>query len=123
MPGVTVDGTDFFAVYEAAGEMIRRARTGGGPALLECRMIRFFGHFEGDAQTYKGKGENEHNRATRDCLKLFAARVSEVGVLSQAEMDGIDREVLAVIEDAVVTAKAAPLPLAQDLLTDVYVNY
>src|SRR5215471_4098329 len=123
MPGVTVDGTDFFAVYEAAGEMIRRARAGGGPALLECRMIRFFGHFEGDAQTYKAKGENEHNRATRDCLKLFAARVSEAGVLSQAEMESIDREVLGLIEEAVVTAKSAPLPAAKDLLTDVYVSY
>ena len=123
MPGVTVDGTDFFAVYEAAGEMIRRARAGGGPALLECRMIRFFGHFEGDAQTYKAKGENEHNRATRDCLKLFAARVSEAGVLSQPEMENIDREVLALIEEAVVTAKSAPLPAAKDLLTDVYVSY
>src|SRR5215467_6863812 len=123
MPGVTVDGTDSFAVYEAAGEMIRRARAGGGPALLECRMIRFFGHFEGDAQTYKAKGENEHNRATRDCLKLFAARVSEAGVLSQAEMESIDREVLGLIEEAVVTAKSAPLPAAKDLLTDVYVSY
>jgi acetoin:2,6-dichlorophenolindophenol oxidoreductase subunit alpha len=123
MPGVTVDGTDFFAVYEAAGEMIRRAREGGGPALLECRMIRFFGHFEGDAQTYKAKGENEHNRATRDCLKMFAARVSEAGVLSHAEMERIDREALALIEEAVVSAKAAPLPAAADLLTDVYVNY
>ena len=123
LPGVTVDGTDFFAVYEAAGEMIKRAREGGGPSLLECKMIRFFGHFEGDAQTYKAKGENEHNRATRDCLKLFAARVSEAGVLSQAEMENIDREVLALIEEAVVTAKSAPLPAAKDLLTDVYVSY
>jgi acetoin:2,6-dichlorophenolindophenol oxidoreductase subunit alpha len=123
MPGVTIDGTDFFAVYEAAGEMIRRARDGGGPGLLECRMIRFFGHFEGDAQTYKAKGENEHNRATRDCLKLFAARMSETGVLSHAEMETIDREVLALIEDAVASAKAAPLPAAADLLTDVYVAY
>ena len=55
MPGVTVDGTDFFAVYEAAGEIIRRAREGGGPSLLECKMIRFFGHFEGDAQTYRAE--------------------------------------------------------------------
>ena len=59
MPGVTVDGTDFFAVYEAAGEIISRARHGGGPSLLECNMIRFYGHFEGDAQTYRGSDEVE----------------------------------------------------------------
>jgi acetoin:2,6-dichlorophenolindophenol oxidoreductase subunit alpha len=123
MPGVTVDGTDFFAVYEAAGEMIRRARAGGGPALLECRMIRFFGHFEGDAQTYKAKGENEHNRATRDCIKLFAQRVTETGVIATGELAAIDREAESLIEDAVVSAKGAPLPTAGDLLSDVYVTY
>src|SRR6201988_1386055 len=110
MPGVTVDGTDFFAVYEAAGEMLKRARQGGGPSLLECKMIRFFGHFEGDAQTYKAKGENEQNRATRDCLKMFAQRVTESGVVAAAELGVIDREVASLIDDAVSTAKGAPLP-------------
>lgn len=123
LPGVTVDGTDFFAVHEAAGEMIRRAREGGGPALLECRMIRFFGHFEGDAQTYKAAGENELNRRNRDCLKMFAARLREAGVVSAVELEMIDRDVESLIEDAVVSAKAAPLPTAHDLTTDVYVAY
>jgi pyruvate dehydrogenase E1 component alpha subunit len=123
LPGVTVDGTDFFAVYEAAGEMIKRAREGGGPALLECKMIRFFGHFEGDAQTYKAKGENDFNRENRDCLKLFTARVTSAGMVSDAEIALIDREVATLIDDAVASAKGAPLPTARDLLTDVYVSY
>jgi len=123
VPGVIVDGTDFFAVYEAAGEVIRRAREGGGPSLLECKMVRFFGHFEGDAQTYRGAGENEHNRENRDCLKLFRARVTEAGVVDGGDLDAIDSEVLAVIEQAVEQAVAAPLPEAADLTTDVYVRY
>ncbi|WP_421697585.1 thiamine pyrophosphate-dependent dehydrogenase E1 component subunit alpha [Ancylobacter sp.] len=123
LPGVTVDGTDFFAVYEAAGEIIKRAREGGGPALLECKTVRFFGHFEGDAQTYKAKGENDYNRAHRDCLKLFGARVTAAGVVSEADLALIDREVAALIDDAVETAKGAPLPGARDLTTDVYVAY
>jgi pyruvate dehydrogenase E1 component alpha subunit len=86
-------------------------------------MIRFFGHFEGDAQTYKAKGENEHNRATRDCIKSFAQRVAEAGVATAAEFTVIDREVENLIDDAVSTAKGAPLPTARDLLTDVYVSY
>src|SRR4029450_1007798 len=77
LPGITVDGTDFFAVYEAAGEGIKRAREGGGPALLECKMVRFHGHFEGDAQTYRGKGELEDIRANKDCIKFFQARLRE----------------------------------------------
>jgi len=123
LPGVTVDGTDFFAVYEAAGEMIRRARDGGGPSLLECKMIRFHGHFEGDAQTYRAKGEIEDNRANRDCIKQFSHRVREAGVISQAEMEAIDAEVAKLIDDAVDAAKAAPLPTPADLTTDVYVKY
>lgn len=123
LPGVTVDGTDFFAVYEAAGEIIKRAREGGGPALLECKTVRFFGHFEGDAQTYKAKGENEHNRAHRDCLKLFGVRVTAAGIVADADLALIDREVAALIDDAVETAKGAPLPGARELTTDVYVAY
>jgi TPP-dependent pyruvate/acetoin dehydrogenase alpha subunit len=123
MPGITVDGTDFFAVYEAAGEVVKRARDGGGPSLLECKMIRFYGHFEGDAQTYRGKGEVEDIRANKDCIKLFQARVKEAGVIAQPEFDKIDREVLDLIEMAVVEAKGAPLPGPAELHTDVYVSY
>ena len=123
MPGVTVDGTDFFAVYEAAGEIIRRAREGGGPSLLECKMIRFFGHFEGDAQTYRASGEVDDIRANQDCLKSFSKTVTASGVLSQADLEACDTEVLSLIEEAVSSAKAAELPTEADLLTDVYVNY
>jgi pyruvate dehydrogenase E1 component alpha subunit len=123
LPGVTVDGTDFFAVHEAAGEIIARARQGGGPALLECKMVRFHGHFEGDAQTYRAPGENEDNRANKDCLKKFSAAVTGAGVVSAAELQAIDHEVLGLIERAVTQAKAAPLPTQADLLTDVYVKY
>jgi pyruvate dehydrogenase E1 component alpha subunit len=123
LPGVTVDGTDFFAVYEAAGEIIRRAREGGGPSLLECKMVRFFGHFEGDAQTYRSAGEVDDIRANRDCLKKFRHEVTAAGVLSADDLKDIDEEVAALIEHAVKEAKAAPLPTEADLITDVYVKY
>ncbi len=123
LPGVTVDGTDFFAVYEAAGEIIRRAREGGGPALLECKMIRMFGHFEGDQQTYRAKGELEDIRSNKDCIKIFRRRVTEAGVIDAAELDAIDADVKALIERAVAEAKAAPLPGPEELTTDVYVSY
>jgi pyruvate dehydrogenase E1 component alpha subunit len=123
IPGVSVDGTDFFAVYEAAGEIIDRARRGGGPALLECEMVRFFGHFEGDAQTYRAPGEQDEIREHRDCLRRFRRAVTEAGVLGDAELDAIDAEARALIDEAVVEALAAPEPTPDDLLTDVYVSY
>jgi TPP-dependent pyruvate/acetoin dehydrogenase alpha subunit len=122
MPGVIVDGFDFFAVHEAASEAIARARAGGGPALLEMKFTRYFGHFEGDQQTYRA-GEVEHARATLDCLKRFAGRVIETGELPQSDLDAADAEVAIMIDKAVGEAKAAPLPTEEDLLTDVYVRY
>jgi TPP-dependent pyruvate/acetoin dehydrogenase alpha subunit len=122
MPGVIVDGFDFFAVYEAASEAIARARQGGGPTLVEMKFTRYFGHFEGDQQTYRAD-EVEHARAELDCLVRFAARVTETGELAQADLDAIDAEIGAEIDKAVNDAKAAPLPTEADLLTDVYVRY
>ena len=123
MPGVTVDGTDFFAVYEASGEIISRARDGGGPSLLECNMIRFYGHFEGDAQTYRGSDEVEEIRKNRDCLKKFVQQVTEENYLSISDLEKIDKEIFTLIDEAFDEAKKAPPPTEADLLTDVYVNY
>jgi pyruvate dehydrogenase E1 component alpha subunit len=123
MPGITVEGTDFFAVYEATGEIVKRAREGGGPSLLECKMVRFYGHFEGDAQTYRAPGELDDIRANHDCLKIFWAQVTSAGVINAAELSAIDREVHDLIETAVKQAKAAPLPTLADLTTDVYISY
>ncbi|MBA2336536.1 MAG: thiamine pyrophosphate-dependent dehydrogenase E1 component subunit alpha [Acidimicrobiia bacterium] len=123
IPGVTVDGTDFFAVHEAAGAVIDRARNGGGPSLLECEMVRFFGHFEGDAQTYRAPGEVDDLRATRDCIVRFRTQVVDAEVVTDDELDAIDEEARALIETAVDEATAAPVPELDELLTDVYVSY
>ena len=78
MPGVIVDGFDFFAVHEAAGEAVARAREGGGPTLIEVKLTRYYGHFEGDQQTYRGD-EVARARERTDCLARFRARVCESG--------------------------------------------
>ena len=123
MPGVVVDGHDFFAVFEAAGEAISRARAGGGPTLLECKVNRYFGHFEGDQQTYRGPNEVEEIRAGRDCLTQFRARVTAASMVDDSDLQAIDDEVGALIDAAVEEAKAAPDPTPADVLTDVYVSY
>jgi len=123
MPGVVVDGHDFFAVYEAAGEAIRRAREGGGPSLIECKVNRYYGHFEGDAQTYRAPNEVEEIRKEKDCLDLFAKQVTSAGLVEQEELDKIDEEVKDLIDESVKEAKEAPDPGEDKLLTDVYVTY
>jgi len=123
MPAEQVDGHDFFAVHEAAREAIERARNGEGPSLLHVVLNRYYGHFEGDATTYRGEGEVEELRASRDCMAAFRQRVTEVGLLEPAQMDQIDTEVGALIDDAVASARTGPAPQAADLMTDVYVSY
>jgi acetoin:2,6-dichlorophenolindophenol oxidoreductase subunit alpha len=123
MPGVVVDGHDFHAVYEVAAEAVGRARAGGGPTLVECKVSRYYGHFEGDAQSYRVPDEVKGIRETRDCLTAFVQKATSAGQLERHELRQIDEEVFAVIEDSVVKAKAACKPSAADLLTDVYVSY
>jgi pyruvate dehydrogenase E1 component alpha subunit len=123
MPGIVVDGHDFFAVYEAAGEAVRRAREGAGPTLMECKVNRYFGHFEGDAQTYRAPDEVKKLRDTRDCIRGFARKVTSGGLVAADELAQIDQEVVRLIDDSVVQAKAASKPEAAELLTDVYVTY
>jgi pyruvate dehydrogenase E1 component alpha subunit len=123
MPGVIVDGFDFFAIHEAAAEAVRRAREGGGPTLVEVKFMRYFGHFEGDAQTYRGANEVQKLRQEKDCLLRFRNRVTSSGEVPAAELDAIDKDVLALIDRAVAQAKADPKPTAADLLTDVYASY
>jgi acetoin:2,6-dichlorophenolindophenol oxidoreductase subunit alpha len=123
LPGISVDGFDFFAVHEAAGEAIARARSGGGASLIECKGMRYFGHFEGDQQTYRAPGEVDELRRTRDCLEAFSRRVTEAGLVDDDDLAAIDASVAQVIDDAVARAKAADDPTPDEVLTDVYLSY
>ena len=123
MPGVTVDGNDIFAVHEAAGEAIARARVGQGPTLLECKTYRFNGHFEGDAQTYKVPEENEKYRTTLDPIKLFRENVLARNAVAENELQAVDERVQSAIDAAVAFAEDSPFPKTQETFTDVYVNY
>ncbi|MHA6130409.1 thiamine pyrophosphate-dependent dehydrogenase E1 component subunit alpha [Pseudomonas mohnii] len=123
MPGVTVDGFDFFAVHEAAGAAVERARAGEGPSLIEVKLTRYYGHFEGDAQTYRAPDEVKHFREHNDCLMQFRDRVTRAGRVQASQLDQIDSEVDLLIENAVRKAKSDPKPSAADLLSDVYVSY
>lgn len=120
MPGVTVDGFDFFAVHEAAGAAIDRARAGGGPTLIEVQLTRYYGHFEGDQQKYRSD-EVRRARAELDCIKRFRQQVA--GTLTDAQLDAIDSQVARLIDEAVAEAQAAPLPTGADLQTDVCISY
>jgi len=123
IPGERVDGRDFFAVYRAADEAIARIRAGEGPQFLHIKFTRYYGHFEGDAMTYRPPGEVADERRFADCLSLFRARVTSGGLLDGDALDEVDRDTAERIDKAVSEAKSAPPPDAADLTTDVYESY
>ena len=123
IPGIEVDGTDFFAVYEAAGEAITKVREGGGPMMLHIHVPRYYGHYSGDPDNYRTEEEKAAMRRDRDCLTIFRKKLKEVSLLDMAELDTLDAEVEAAIDGAVKAARSSPFPPLSALTTDVYVKY
>jgi pyruvate dehydrogenase E1 component alpha subunit len=123
MSGVVVDGTDFFAVYEAVGAAVRQARRGEGPSLVECVAPRFFGHMEGfDQQAYRGAGEVERVRADQDCLRRFTERTTAGGLLDARDLATVDEQARAAVDAAATAARSAADPDPGQLISDVYAS-
>jgi TPP-dependent pyruvate/acetoin dehydrogenase alpha subunit len=122
VPGVVVDGLDLFAVYEAAGEAVARARRGEGPTLIEAKTYRYYGHFEGDTVTYRSKDEMEAYRR-RDPIASVRRFILDHDLSTEADLDAIDSRAHQQIERAWERADAAPWPEPEDALNDVYVSY
>lgn len=122
MPGVAVDGHDYFAVYEAVKEAAERARQGGGPSVIEVKQRRYFGHFEGDAQKYRPKGEVENYRKNNDCLLRFRDKVLGEKLLDAEALDKIDSEVAELIDKVYEEAKTAAFPPDEELHQYIYAS-
>jgi len=123
MPRAQCDGQDVFAVREAVGEAIERARKEQVPTLLEVRTYRFMGHSMSDAVsgTYRTKAELEEYMK-RDPIALLRGRMQENGELTDEQLQKMDEEIKAVVQDAWDFADASPeLPL-EALYEDVYVD-
>ena len=120
MPSYKLDGSDFFAVQEAAAEAVQRARKGDGPSAIECYAKRWYGHFEGDPQHYRTKKELESIRKNNDPLIIFRQKVEEAGLIESSELDLIDDDLLSQVTNAVEKAKNRPLPNIEELTTNVY---
>jgi pyruvate dehydrogenase E1 component alpha subunit len=123
MPRAQCDGQDVFAVREAVGEAVARARKEQLPTLLEVRTYRFMGHSMSDAVsgTYRTKAELEEYMK-RDPITLLRTHMQENGELTDEQLQKMDEEIKAVVQDAWDFADASPeLPL-EALYEDVYVD-
>jgi 2-oxoisovalerate dehydrogenase E1 component len=110
MPGISVDGNDVLAVYEAAGLAITRARAGDGPTLLECRTYRTRPHSEGMRDAgYRSREEIDAWRA-RDPLRLLRDRLVADGSATEAEFEPIDAAVATEVSEGFEIAQNGPYP-------------
>ena len=117
------NGNDVFDVLSNMSAALAHARAGNGPVALEFATQRYFGHFEGDPQRYRAKGEVDNARATVDCLKQFREHPTVMAAGMSAELDAIDAAVAELIDSAVAAAKSAPPPAPEAVLDGVYGSY
>jgi len=121
IPGVTVDGMDVVAVYEATQEAIKRARAGNGPTLIEAKNYRFHGHFEGDPQLYRDKAEVQ-KWMERDPIPSFEKQLLESKVLTEEDLRKIQEAVQREIDEAVKFAENSPYPADKEAVEDIYTD-
>ena len=121
IPGIIVDGNDALAVREAVAHAADRARKGEGPSLIEAKTYKHHGHYEGDPADYRPEEEVDHWLA-RDPIPLYAKRLQDEGIATQAELDQIDQEITEEIAGAIAFALASPPLDPKETCVDVFTD-
>lgn len=120
LEGVIVDGSDVLAMFDSVNQAVDKARSGGGPTLIEAKTYRFHGHHVGDAQTYRTRDEAEWWRTNKDPIKLLSDYMVDNGVAKQEELDAIYEQVEREVLNAIEFGKDAPLPPPEQAYEDLY---
>lgn len=119
IPGETVDGNDVLMVYEAVREAVARAKKGDGPTIVECKAHSQHGAYEGDSQVYRTKEEIEEGKK-RDPIPMFRDKLTEEGLLTEEQADGILQEALEEMDKAVKFTEDSDFPDSEEVLTEIY---
>jgi acetoin:2,6-dichlorophenolindophenol oxidoreductase subunit alpha len=117
---IVIDGNDADAVYRTASAAFARARAGQGPSLIECLTYRHSGHSRADPGKYRPPGELE-TWLKRDPIPFYRARLRQFDVPEET-IAAIEADVMRAVDEATETCKAAPMPTAEILTTDVYAD-
>jgi TPP-dependent pyruvate/acetoin dehydrogenase alpha subunit len=117
-----VDGQDVRAVYSAAANVVGRARRGDGASFLLCNTYRYSGHHVGDLnrEFYRSKTEEQHWKANRDPVLLFAQWLKDQNLVNEQTLHQIEQEVRTEMQAAADSAKGAPYPEPSEVNQDVY---
>jgi TPP-dependent pyruvate/acetoin dehydrogenase alpha subunit len=117
LPGVTVDGRDVYAVYDAAVEAIERARRGDGPTLLEAKSVRWTRH---SAVAAGGSGAHADRWKDTDPIPRYQAELEKRGILTEAQIAEIEAEARAAIDEAAQFAIDSPYPPIEEIEVDIH---
>ncbi len=124
IPGITINGNDVCAVYEASSKSIQRARVGEGPTLIECKTYRWRGHHEGDpnqGKRYRSMDEVKEWMEKCPINRLEEKMLSEK-MITKGKMNKIREEIKMEIEKAEEFANQSPFPDTKDIYEDVFVS-
>lgn len=119
IPGETVDGNDFFEVYDAVSRAAARARAGDGPSLIEAVTYRWKGHSRSDREAYRTREEVKEWRQ-RDPIPRFAAIVQAAGMLTDEEFEKMRANAAKAIEEALAFGEASPEPEVINIMDGLY---
>jgi pyruvate dehydrogenase E1 component alpha subunit len=119
IPGVIVDGSDPEAVYKVVATAVELARQGKGPSLIEAKTYRFGGHHPNDPAEYRDKQEVEFHKKEKDPVINYKKRLLKEKVISQAEIDAMEKEIIRSVEDSVKFAEESPEPSLEKFLEEV----
>ena len=120
IPGVAVDGNDVLEVYRVTHTAFVRARKGEGPTLIECKTYRQKGHHVGDpGNTYRLKEELE-SWIKRDPIKTFKERLIKEEIISEKQIENLEKESRKLIEEAVQFAENSPFPEPEEAYQDLF---
>lgn len=119
--GVKVDGNDVEKVAEAFEQAVNKARSGGGPSLIEASCYRFRGHFEGDADTYRSQQEKQERRQI-DPLTITRALVLERNLATAAQLEAMEASVRSAVLEMLAQVRAEPHPSGEHALRHVFVE-
>jgi acetoin:2,6-dichlorophenolindophenol oxidoreductase subunit alpha len=121
LESIIIDGQDADVVYRTAKAAYDKARSGGGPSLIECLTYRYSGHSRADPAKYRPEGELDFWRGKRDPIRIYRERLLQSGI-AESTLVEIENGVKQRVDEATAICKAAPPPPAELLTADVYAD-
>ncbi|HEX3811132.1 MAG TPA: pyruvate dehydrogenase (acetyl-transferring) E1 component subunit alpha [Rhizomicrobium sp.] len=119
IPGELVDGMDVEAVHAAGLKAAEFARSGKGPTILEMKTYRYRGHSMSDPAKYRTREEVQEVREKRDPIEHYGHRLIESGVITEADIKQMDKDIRQIVNTAAEFATESPEPAPEELYTDV----